>query len=365
MERRPKVIRTVWWRRAGLLQAAAAGLVAALLSGCETVRYYSQAAQGQWQLLHQRKPIAELLADPTTAPELKRKLELIQDAREFAASKLALDVGDAYSTYSDLKRPYVVWNMVATEEFSTTPIEFCFPIAGCLQYKGYFEEAMARQQAAALRDQGKDVFVGGVAAYSSLGWFADPVLNTFINRDDTWLVALIFHETTHRTLYFPGDSRFNESLATAVEQAGLRHWMQLRGEPAQWDRYQQSTQRQAEFIALVSSFKKELDAYYQTSKDLDITTRRAEKNARFAELKQRYALQKQQWNHYSGYDNWFNDNLSNAKLSAVATYHDLTPLFSQLLEKLNYDYKLFFETLRAFEKLPPDQRVTQLHQLLR
>ncbi|HET8705698.1 MAG TPA: aminopeptidase, partial [Pseudomonadales bacterium] len=321
-------------------------------------------AHGQWQILHEKKPIKDLIADPQTAPPLKHKFELILAARDFAKTNLSLKVDDAYSEYADLKRPYVVWNIVATEEFSTEPEEFCFPIAGCLRYKGYFDEAMARRDAEALKAENHDVYLGGVAAYSSLGWFADPILNTFINRDDAWLVALIFHESTHRTLYFPGDSRFNESLATAVEQTGLKQWMAAHGTPAQLNAYQVNSQRQVEFVTLVGQYKNKLDDYFAYSQTLSLEQRRAGKAAIYADLNKHYVELRNSWGGYSGYDNWFNDNLNNAKLSAVATYNDLTPLFNQLLEKLNYNYAAFFDKLRTLEKHPPDQRISELHHWL-
>lgn len=344
--------------------AAVAGLTALLVSGCDTLRFYSQAAHGQWQILHEKKAIPEILADEQTPPTLKHKLQLILDAREFATRQLALKVEDAYSEYADLKRPYVVWNIVATSEFSTNPKEFCFPIAGCLRYKGYFDQAMARRDADELKAQGNDVYVGGVAAYSSLGWFADPVLNTFISRDDAWLVALIFHESTHRTLYFPGDSRFNESLATAVEQAGLQQWVKTHGDPTLLEKYRVDSQHQAEFVSLVTRFKQKLDVYYADSENLETEKRRAGKAALYAELQTDYADLKQRWGNYAGYDNWFKDNLNNAKLSAVATYNDLTPLFSRLLEKLNYDYSAFFQKLEGLKNSSPDQRVSKLQDWL-
>lgn len=333
------------------------------LPGCNSLHYYAQAASGQWQLIHKKKPISEIIQDHTTSPQLKQKLSIILAAREYAKEKLALKVDNAYSDYIDLKRPYVVWNIVATPEFSTEANEFCFPIAGCLRYKGYFDEAMAQRDAIALEAEGKDVYVGGVAAYSTLGWLSDPVLNTFVNRDEEWLVALIFHESTHRTLYFPGDSRFNESLATAVEQAGLKQWMEQKGNLERYTHYQTDADRQQQFIHLVSSYKEKLDQFYRSSEQLDVTTRREGKKQLFAALNVEYQKLKTSWNGYAGYDAWFNTNLNNAKISSVSTYYDLTPLFSRLLEKEMFNYDHFFKTLEPLKKFSPEQRIAQLKAL--
>src|ERR1700683_3195156 len=199
----------------------AMALIGATLPGC-AIGYFTQAAQGQWRLLRARRPIEQVIADPAASEQLKARLRVVQDARDFAVTDLGLPDNGSYRSYSDLKRPYVVWNVVAAPEFSVAPLRWCFPFNGCLRYRGYFRERDARRMAAALAARGNDVMVGGVAAYSTLGHFSDPVLNTMMRYGDLELVSTIFHELAHQLIYVHGDTEFNESFAVTVEQEGLR-----------------------------------------------------------------------------------------------------------------------------------------------
>ena len=212
-------------------------LVAALaLGGCGTL-YVAQAARGQIQILNSREPISKVLADPRTGPELRKRLEEVRAAREFAWRELGLPNNKSYTSYADLKRDYVVWSVVATQEFSVDPQEWCFPFVGCVAYRGYFRERSAQEFAARLREQGYDAIVGGVPAYSTLGKFNDPILNTMMGYGDDELASIMFHELSHQVFYVAGDTAFNEAFAVAVEQEGLARWLKFRGREGESDLY--------------------------------------------------------------------------------------------------------------------------------
>jgi predicted aminopeptidase len=224
-------------------------LTAATLPGCG-VLYVAQAARGQWQVMHARQPIDKVIASDRTAPQLRDRLTEVRAARDFASRELALPDNGSYRSYADLERPYVVWNVVAAPEFSVNPRRWCFPIAGCVAYRGYFKEEKARQFADSLAKEGFDTYVGGVAAYSTLGKFKDPVLNTMLGYGDDELAAIIFHELSHQLIYVANDSEFNEAFATAVEQAGLERWLKARGRESDLGRFKARRERQAQIIAL-------------------------------------------------------------------------------------------------------------------
>ncbi|NNC54177.1 MAG: aminopeptidase, partial [Pseudomonadales bacterium] len=204
-----------------------------LLSGCESLAYYHQAVFGHLALLNNAEPIEQLLdranaGESGTASDLQDKLLLVQALRAFARDELGLPVGRAYSRYVELERNYVVWNVFASEEFSITPKQWCFPVAGCVAYRGYFKRAHAEKKAASLANNGLDTYVAGAAAYSTLGWTADPVLSTFVERDEVALASLLFHELSHRLVYIKGDTEFNESLASSIESYALGRWLAMR-----------------------------------------------------------------------------------------------------------------------------------------
>ena len=233
------------------------------LSGCGTT-YVAQAAKGQFQILTARRPIDRVLADPKSTPELKQRLESVRAAREFAARELGLPNNKSYTSYADLDREYVVWSVVATPEFSVEPREWCFPIVGCVAYRGYFKEAKAEEFAAALRTQGFDAMVGGVPAYSTLGKFHDPILSTMLGYGDDELASILFHELSHQVVYIPDDSSFNEAFAVTVEREGLARWLKYRGREADLDKYLKRRERQAEGMRIVARYRRELIALYAT-----------------------------------------------------------------------------------------------------
>ncbi len=329
-------------------RALAAGAAAALLASCSTLNYFTQAAQGQFELLSDAKPIDDWLSDPATKPGLRHRLETARQIRRFAVQELALPDNDTYKTYAALQRPFVLWNVVATPELSLDPLQWCFPVAGCVNYRGYYSKADAQDYARELRAQGRDVEVGGVPAYSTLGWFSDPLISTFINYPDAELARMIFHELSHQVVYVAGDSQFNESFATAVEQAGVERWLERFGNPAMREAYERYSARKRDFLALLLKYRHELEHTYATHQP--DAQKRAAKTLLFARLKDDYQLLKASWGGYPGYDRFFAEPLSNAHLAAIATYSDFVPAFRALLHREG-NFPAFYRAVRRIADL--------------
>lgn len=331
-------------------------LLAVCLNGCS---YYSQLAVGQLDLLRQRQPIEALIADDTGDPALRQRLAEVLQARTFASQALSLPDNRSYRLYAELDRPYVVWNLFATEEFSVKPLEHCFPIAGCVAYRGYFRQGAARGEAARLRLRGLDTHVAGVEAYSTLGWFADPLLSSMLRRNDEQLAALIFHELAHQQLYLPGDTAFNESYATFVEREGLRQWRVSRGLPEQDE---QGRARYRQLVELLLDARERLDGLYASGRPAPEV--RALKQAEFAALRQRYRhLRDSQWNGDARFDRWFAQPLNNATLLPFGLYDRWVPAFAVLFEQNGRDWARFHQAVAALAKLPADEREPELLKL--
>ena len=247
-----------------------------------------QAAQGQMEISSKREPIDKVIANPGTPAQLRTRLEYVAAAREFASRELGLPDNESYRSYADLQRPYVVWNVFATEEFSVEPVHWCFPVAGCVVYRGYFDEADAQRYAMRLRSRDYDTAVGGVSAYSTLGHFKDPVLNTMLGWSDAQLAATLFHELAHQVAYAPGDSEFNEAFATVVEEVGIERWLASRGRPQDLVTWREQRARQSQFIGLLLEARERLDALYRSTATED--EKRDRKQYEFARLKSEYAM---------------------------------------------------------------------------
>ena len=321
------------------------------LGSCGTVKFYSQAAKGQWEILHKARPVTEVIADSKSSEALKRKLRLVQELREYARRELHLPVTEQFSDYTDLGRKHVVWVVFAAPEFSVEGKSWWYPLVGRLKYRGFFSEAEAQAQAEKLKAEGYDVHVSGTAAYSTLGWFNDPVLNTFIFREDAELAELVFHELTHARVFLPGDTDFNEALATAFAQAGVRKWLKHKGLPAELAKYEHDLAKDAEIVRLLLRTREELKTAYATHED-----KRAAKEECFAAMLKSYALIKQRWTGDSRYDRYFATKMNNARLNTVATYFDLLPGFARLLDECGNDPERFFAKLEAMKPLPNDKR---------
>jgi predicted aminopeptidase len=330
---------------------------AALMGGCSQLSYFVQAAQGQYSLLHAAKPIDDWLTNPEVSDKLKVKLSAVQEIRKFAVQELALPDNSSYTTYADLKRPYVLWNVVAAPELSLEPKKWCFPVAGCVSYRGYYNKDDALAYATELRSEHYDVQVGGVPAYSTLGFFSDPVLSTFIQYPEGELARIVFHELAHQVVYVAGDSRFNESFAVSVEEAGVERWMATHGNDKMRKAYADYEGRKKDFLALLTKCREELEENYASdASDAEKKKRKAEV---FRQLKEEYQTLKVSWGGYAGYDRWFEQPLSNAHLAAIATYQDFVPAFRALLAK----EKTFPKFYEAVKKLAAEDKATREQEL--
>jgi predicted aminopeptidase len=339
-------------RRIFLLAAVAA------LSGCGNLGYYWQSVGGQLEVWQREVPIERLLADPELDPQLKAQLERALRIRDYASRELGLPDNRSYRAYADLARPFVVWNVFAAPEFSIEAKQWCFPFAGCVGYRGYFSEAEARAHAQALAAEGYDVHVGGVPAYSTIGWFADPVLNTFIRYPEPELARLLFHELAHQVVYVRDDSMFNESFATVVEQAGVARWLAAQGSAEDRLRFAQLQRFRDDFRALVTRARSDLAALYAGPASAEEKRRR--KAEVFAAMKQTYAAQRQDWGGFAGYDRWFAQPLCNAHIASVAIYTRQVPAFQALLRQHGDDLPKFYAAVRELAALPRAERNARL-----
>jgi predicted aminopeptidase len=339
---------------------AAAGLT--VLSSCSHLGYYGHALVGGAKVLSKRRPVEKVIADPSTGPALRAQLELALEMRDFAVTDLALPDNGSYRKYSDVGRTYLVWNVVAAPELSVSPKTWCFLIVGCVAYRGYFSEQKAEKLAGKLRRQGYDVDVGGVEAYSTLGWFADPLLSTFIGFPEPYLAGLLFHELAHQRVLVKGDTAFNESFAMTVEEEGALRWLAAHGRDQEIESYRLVKSREREFSQLVFDYRDRLERIY-TSEGSE-PWKRERKAATLAELRAAYEQQKRAWGGYAGYDEWFERGLNNARLALVGVYHQWVPAFQQLLARHGGRLEPFYEEVDALAALEPVEREDRLRELL-
>lgn len=332
------------------------------VSGCGSLRYYAQAVSGHMDLMSERVPIVELLSDPATPGELKDRLRTVLAARAYAVGELGLPDNGSYTAYVDINRPAVVWNVFATPEFSLEPEEWCFPVAGCVVYRGYFSQDAARAYASELAGEGRDVFVGAAAAYSTLGRFEDPVLSTMLVWDDARLAGILFHELAHQLLYVRDDSAFNEAFATAVEEAGVRRWLGAQGRDDALAVWLEERERMRAFELLLERTRERLQRIYEAP--LDEADMRARKAEAFDQLRREYVALKESWGGWNGYDGWFLMPVNNARLVLSATYRELVPAFSALLRESDGDLRAFYGEARALADLPQAERVSRMRELL-
>jgi predicted aminopeptidase len=330
------------------------------LAGCgatETADYYWQGASGQLDILSRSKPIHEVLGESMDGA-LKQRLQRVQEIRAFASSELGLPNNASYTKYADLGRPFVVWNVFAAPELSLTPRQWCFPIAGCVSYRGYFNEADARAEAARLREAGDDVWVSGVPAYSTLGYFDDPVLSTFIRWPDIEVARMVFHELAHQVVYVKDDTQFNESFAVAVEEAGIERWLALQGNAQLDAQYLRSGRLRGVFRDLTRDTRVDLARIYAS--DAPDAVKRSEKAAAFAAMKEGYELAKAGEPGLAGYDRWFagiaNTGPNNASIVAVALYSRQVPAFRALLAEEGGDLAKFYARVKEIGALTKIER---------
>lgn len=338
-----------------LLRVFATLAAAGALSGC-AVPYYWQAVGGQIEILRKREPIAALIADASLDPALRERLERVSAVRRFAVGELGLPDNGSYTSYVALDRSYVVWNVVATDEFSVEPRRWCFPFAGCVAYRGYFEREAAERFEASLAAQGLDTHSGGTTAYSTLGYFKDPVLSTMVNGGEQYVASLLFHELAHQQLYIKDDSELSEAFATVVEEYGTERWFTTNGKAADLAAYRVRRARYAEFGQLIAAQQARLRALYASGAPPEEL--RAAKESAFEQLRADYAVLKLRWNGAADYDAWFAQPLNNATLASVATYTQWVPALRARLEAVGLTQ--FYEDAAALEKLSKTERATRL-----
>lgn len=347
--------------RFGLLGAVAVAVVAVLAtSGCSNLAYYAQSVNGHLALVQSARPVPEWLADPQTPTALKERLALSQRIRDFAVSDLKEPDNASYRRYGDLKRGAAVWNVVAAPELSLKLERWCFPVVGCVSYRGYYTQADAEALANELRAKGLEANVYGVPAYSTLGklpnfdWLADPLLNTFIAYPEGELARLIFHELAHQVAYASGDTVFNESFATAVERIGGTKWLAEHANAQAREEYERYESRRQDFRVLTARYRDQLDALYTGSKsDAD---KRAGKAALMQHLRADYETMKtERWGGFSGYDGWFT-RANNASFGVLGAYNELVPAFERLFEREGRDFARFYAEVRRLAALPYAER---------
>lgn len=331
------------------------------MAGCARTGYYLQSVRGQMDLLSRRVDIEELLEDPATAKGLRARLITLSEIREFASAELGLPDNRSYRSYADVGRPYVVWNVFAAPEFSVNPQTWCFLFVGCISYRGYFSEERAQEFAAGLAAGGTDVYVGGIAAYSTLGRFNDPVLNTMLGGDDVYLAGLIFHELSHQQLYIKDATAFNEGFATLVEEEGVRRWLASRDDEQSWAKWRRRADRREQFNEIVALARERLAELYAS--EMDTVQMRAKKKTIIEQLRADHQRLRKVWGGYSGYEAWFQGPLNNAQLGSVATYRMLVPAFRALLIESDQDLSVFYQRAREIGELPAAERERSLAEL--
>lgn len=350
--------RYVRWtiRLPGLIVIVTVGLV---LCGCSSLRYYAQAVHGQGELVVHRRAVSTVMSDPATDSRLAARLQLAQQARRFASQRLGLPDNRSYTSYVELHRPYVVWNVFAAPRFSVEAVPQCFPIAGCVAYRGWFSEADAKADAVKLQARGDDVWIGGVPAYSTLGWFADPILSSMLSWDDDELDSTIFHELAHQLIYVKDGTAFNESFATFVQTEGLREWRQSRGLPPQDDHDQAMDDG---FTQLVLDLRDRLKTLYASG--ADEPTLAAGKRREIEAFRTRYARWRDRdWPNDHHYDAWVAQPINNARLLPFGLYDQWTPAFAVLFKRAERSWPAFYASVRALAKLPTALRMQQLQEL--
>ncbi|OYT98830.1 MAG: aminopeptidase [Burkholderiales bacterium PBB1] len=346
-------------RRHTLRAAVVASLLAVLTSGCSSVGYYAQSVSGHLKLLNAARPVSEVLTDPATPDALKARLVLSQRIRDYAVTALHLPDNASYRRYADVQRSAAVWNVAAAPELSLTLRTWCFPVVGCVAYRGYYEREQAEAEAKELRASGLDAGVYPVPAYSTLGkipgrYFADPLLNTFVQWPEGELARLIFHELAHQVAFAPDDTVFNESFATTVERVGATRWLAERGSPAARDAMVLLASRRADFRALTTNYRDRLNALYLSSVSDD--DKRRGKAELLAALRTEHAtLKAGPWQGYTGYDAWFN-GVNNASFGMLAAYTELVPQFERLLAEQGGDLPRFYAEVQRLAALPMDER---------
>ena len=341
-----------------------------LVSGCSTVGYYSQIVSGHMKIVLGKRSLADVASDENIDESLKHRLTVAQKARQFGIKELGLPNNESYTSFYDTGKRFVTWNVVAAGEFSFVPRTWCFPIAGCVSYRGYYSEKSAQEYADNLAaEEGLDVAVNGATAYSTLGWFKDPLLNTMLERSDPSIASLLFHELAHQQLYVGDDSTFNESYASFVEKVGLNQWRQneaiVNPQPDSElvnVELEARKKRREQFIALLSTVRSDLETLYEL--EIEDESKREQKKQRFAQMRADYAALKRSWDDYEGYDHWFSTEINNARLVSVSTYNEYIPAFEVMFDQSGGSLAQFYQVAKEVAELPAEERTAVMQELL-
>ncbi len=331
-----------------------------LLGGCSSLRFYAQAARGQGALLVHQRSIKAVVRDPKTDPALATRLRMARDARRFASATLGLPDNRSYTRYVDLHRPYVVWNVFVAPAYSVEAVPRCYPIAGCVAYRGWFSAKAAQADAARWRARGDDVWVGGVSAYSTLGWFADPIVSSMLRWGDDELIGTLFHELAHQAVYVKGDTAFNESFATFVQREGLRQWRRSRDLPAP---AADDAVLEAGFTQQVLDLRERLRTLYASGASTAALARG--KQHEIDAFRRRYVA----WRDARAtvdhrYDAWVASPINNAALLPFGLYTTWTEAFAAMFARAGGVWPLFLRQVRALARQRPADRDAALRQLL-
>jgi predicted aminopeptidase len=344
------------------IRIAAGAVLALAVVGCSNLPYYLQSVRGQLDIWSRQHDIEAVIDKPGTSEALREKLRTVLQIREFASEELGLPRNASYRSYANLDRPFVIWNVFAAPEFSIQPKQWCFLFAGCVNYRGYFSKTDAESFGDDAAREGLDVFVGGVPAYSTLGYFPDPVLNTFVNYPKAHLARLVFHELAHQVVYVRDDSVFNESFAVAVEQEGMRRWLERFGTDQDRTSSALIAQRRTQFVNLIETYRGRLDALYKS--DLPASDMRVRKRSLFAGLESDYQGLKASWGGFAGFDRWFDDKPNNALLASVSIYTRKVPAFQALLARENGEMPRFYSAVKELAQLKKADRAAAIEHLM-
>ena len=321
---------------------------------CTTIGYYHQSISGHFSLISKRERIADIVNDSTRDEKLIEQLMLAQQVRSFASSTLLLPENDSYRSYVQLDKPFVTWSVFAAPEFSIGLQQWCFLVVGCVSYRGYFDEADAQNYADDLAKQGLDVYVAGVPAYSTLGWFDDPLLSTMIDRGEIVTASYIIHELAHQQLYLKGDSAFNEAFATAVEEIGVRKWLQQQQRIKDLQKYEKWLEQKTIFSNFIKNAQQEYEYLY--AQELTDEEKRIQKKNKTLEIREQFANLTKQHKQLSRYSTWMSGPLNNAQFGAIALYRDLVPAFVQIFETCMGDFERFYQRVEEIAQLSEQER---------
>ena len=338
------------------------GLLGCLFScGCESARFYAQAVHGQVGLLRDREPIVALLEQGDSETQRHETLKLVQEVKGFAEQAMSLAAGGSYETYVHLDRDYVVWNVAVCDEFELRPRSWWYPVVGRLEHRGYFRERSARRYAAQQERRGRDVAVGGVVAYSTLGWFRDPVLSTFLGLSDIELVELVLHELAHTRLFISGDTELNEAFAVSVAESGVMHWLEARGEARRLLDYRRGLANRKTFMALVEELRQTLERTYDEGErsGASLESRRRDKQACIDSFREQFDRRCREVDGLERYRPWVDASMNNATISVLDTYYRWVPQFRALLAR-SESYSAFYESVRQMKRLSRSERRTAL-----